>query len=149
MSPDTFEPPTPDLMADCLSDLIATETRSLARHLDEASPYLSPKAYAVWSTIKSMAAVSRDHARRLSGLLKALDLPQRPRTFDPSVANYHYQSLESLLPLLIDEKRQQIATYERALTQASDADLAAVLAQLLAENRTHVSDLENALARLA
>lgn len=141
-----------DQLADRLSDLIATELWSLARHLDEAWPYMSRKAYVVWPRLKPMAAVSRDHARRLSQLLTRLNLSQRSRTFDPCVAGFHYQSLESLLPRLVQEKRGQIAAYEQVIENvvAAGADqLAATLTGLLEENRLQLAQLLQAAAQLA
>lgn len=150
--------PIADPLIERLSDLIATELQSLARHLDEARPYMSRRAYKVWPRLRPMAAVSRDHARRLTALLTRLSLPQRSRTFDPSVAAHHYQSLESLLPLLIEEKTRQIAAYEQAVAQVAAAgadhaaavdDVAATLSDLLDENRRQLAELQQAAAVLA
>lgn len=135
-----------DALADILNDLLAAEMRGLAQHLDTASPYLSARTYRAWAKLRPMAAVSRRHARRLTQLLADLDLPIRPRSFDPAVAFSHYQSLDSLLPLLIEQKRRQIADCQHAMKQRGlPPVVAAALASILRDNQAQLDVLLDVL----
>ncbi len=130
-------------LADELGLLLATETRSLVRHLETATPYVTPATYRIWNELKRMADVSEQHAQRLSALQESLKLPPRPRPFSPVVANYHYVGIDFLLPKLIEEMRQQIAAYRRAINHAgSDEPVRVELESLLAENEARLKTLE-------
>jgi len=131
-------------LADEISFLLATETRSLARHLEEAVPYLSAPTYRIWHKLKHLSQASREHAKRLSALQESLELPPRPHPFSPEVANYHYVDVAFLLPKLIDEKQSQIAAYRRAIRHAQhDEQVKAELESLLADNETQLQTLEH------
>ncbi len=136
----------PQGLADELNDLLATETRSLARHLDEATPYLTPATYQAWNRIKHFGSLSAEHAERLSAIQAALNLPSSPRPYPVDVANYHYLKLDFLVPKLIEEKERQIAAYERALQHvAGEPDIQAELEELLAQNREQLASLRSLL----
>ena len=131
-------------LADELNQLLATETRSLFRHLDEARPYLTPKTYRVWATLQQMRHVSEEHADRITVLLDTLELPPRAASFPTDVANYHFMSLPGLLPLLIHEKQSQIESYERAIEHAAgEPRVTHALESLLADNRKQLTLLES------
>lgn len=131
-----------DALADILNELLAAETGGLAQHLDTASPYLSARTYRAWAKLRPMAAVSRRHARQLTQLLADLDLPIRPRGFDPAVAFSHYQSLDSLLPALIEQKRRQIAVCEQAINQPDPPPAVAdALRSILSDNQAQLDVL--------
>ena len=131
-------------LADELNLLLATETRSLFRHLDEAKPYLTARSFHAWREITAMSHTSSEHGERIVEILNRLELPQKPISFQPEVTNYHYLSLSSLMPLLIDEKSRQVAAYQRAVSRSTgiseiDEDLAA----MLAENQAQLANLES------
>lgn len=130
-------------LADELNRLLATETRSLVRHLDEAKPYLTPKTYRIWNQVEAMSHASAEHSQRLSALFEALEMVPRPIGYPAEVANYHFLTLSSLLPLLIQEKRKQIEAYSRAIDHAAgDPRVHDELAALLTENREQLRSLE-------
>lgn len=134
----------PQALGNELSELLATEVRSLSRHLDSSTPHLTPKTYPMWHEIQHFSAASNDHAQRLSELIDTYELPERTKTFDPLVANYHYMSLSFLIPKLIAEKKQQITAYGRASGHAgSNDDLRDALEQLQAENSEQLEKLES------
>jgi hypothetical protein len=133
----------PQGLADELNELLATETRSLARHLDEAKPYLTPQTYRAWNQIKHYGQLSVRHAQRLSNLIDELKLRAGTRPYPLEVANYHFMRLDFMLPKLIEEKSRQIGAFERALTHADDDDrVVAELSDLLNENREQLAQLE-------
>lgn len=136
-------------LADKLSVLLATETRSLARHLTEATPYLSLPAYAVWASLRHLSDKAVDHARRLSEIFKFLGVAPRTISYDLDVANYHYVSLERLLPVLIAQKQRQVDAYKQAVKLAAPwQEIQGVLQSLQQENLQHLQQLEQALAKL-
>jgi hypothetical protein len=131
-------------LADELNLLLATETRSLFRHLDEAKPYLTPRTYPAWREVAAMSHASREHGDRIAAILHRLELPQRPVSFSAEVANYHFLSVGSLLPLLIAEKRDQVAAYQRAIRHSTgSAEIDDELIDLLAQNQAQLEKLES------
>jgi len=142
----------PDLAA-VLNTLLATESRGLARHLLSATPYLSEATFQAWGEIRRMLRASDEHARRLSQLLDRLGLAERPASFDPAVAACHFSDLAHLLDRLVDEKRRQVAAYQRALGRlGSNAEYAPVDAELramLGENQNQLQQLEELHHRIA
>lgn len=139
----------PQALGEELSELLATEVRSLSRHLDSSTPYLTAKTYPMWHDIQHFSEASNDHAKRLSELIDTFELPERTKTFDPLVANYHFMSLSFLIPLLIGEKTKQIAAYGRAVSHAGSNDaLREALEQLRAENQEQLSKLESFSSKL-
>lgn len=135
------------VLAEDLNGLLAAESRGLAHHLHTATPYLNADTYRAWRDVKRMLETSGAHARRLSGQLESLELPERPASFAATVANYHYSDLVHLLPLLIEEKRRLVAAYERALQHIGDEPAAAAvvasLRDMLDENQSQVQALED------
>lgn len=139
--------PNSNALADDLNELLATENHSLARHLEEATPYLSPRTYPIWQGLSGLGHLSRDHVARLSNLIDELELPPRPRTFASEVASYHFLDLGYLLPKLIEETTAQIASYERAIGHAGDSEpLRAELQSLLESNQRKLEQLRAAVA---
>ncbi len=140
-------------LADELNALLATETRSLVRHLDnEATPYVTPATMKAWRHLQDLGGISTDHARRISRLIDELELPPRVLPFPTDVASFHYMTVERVLPLVIQEKKRQVAAYERALTHAGGQPRADIeIRALLAENREKLAlleaDLSEALLR--
>lgn len=133
-------------LADELNLLLYTEARSLLRHLEEAKPYVTPKTYGVWRQVEVMIHQSQQHAERLSDLLESIRTTPKPVAYKAEVGALHYLTLDSLLPLIIDEKQRQIAAYQRAIEHAGashdDEDLREELTVLLAEVRVQLDTLE-------
>jgi hypothetical protein len=131
-------------LAEELNTLLALESRSLLRHLDEARPFLSAATFKVWADIERAAARSQDHVRRVSELTESLKLPARAPGFASTVANYHFVSVESVLPLLIQEKAALAASLERAVAHAADhPPLAAALRAMRDDTRELLRVLQN------
>ena len=136
-----------DALANELNALLATETRGQCRHLGEATPYLTPLTYAVWTDIQKMLEVTARHAQNISQIIGELNLQEHPASFAPAVATSHYMDLAYLLPLLMDEKRRQIASYQNAIEHASatgpgHSHIVSQLQSLLADNQAHLNQLE-------
>lgn len=133
-----------------LNQLLSLEAHGWTRHLNDTRPYLSPKTYPEWAHIQQMARISRDHEQRLTALMERLGVPVVPSTYESAVAGYHYVDLATLLHKLIEEKRRQIAAYERAIPLAGgDTTTVEVLQDLLADVQGQRELLEASLARVA
>ena len=136
-----------EALATELNRLLSTEARGLARHLENAQPYLTVATYPVWTDILSMLATNAGHARRLSEMLDRLELSERPTAYPPVVAAFHYTDLAYLLPLLVDEKRQQVSTYQRAIGQVDrdqqNEQVVTELMALLNDNQAQLEQLES------
>ena len=135
-----------DLLSRDLNELLALETRGLLRFLDGAAPYLTAETYKIWAGLRQMAAATSSHARRLTEILESLKLPVRPASFQTAMANYHYATLTSMLPLLVAETRRQVTVYEQAVAHASDRRLIAdALGSMLSGKRWQLAQMENYL----
>ncbi len=117
-----------------LNDLLATHTRGLSRHLQEAKPYLTATTYPIWKDIQKMLAASAHHAELISHLLDQLQINERAASFELAVARFHYTQLSHLLPMLIEEKQSQVDAYLRAIDHTGDdRQTAGQLNELLAD----------------
>lgn len=138
-----------DLLVNELNQLLATEMASLARHLDEAKPHLNRQTYPVWEQIRHLSTQSDEHASRLISVFERIRVSPKPSTFEQSVASFHFISLPSLLPRLIEEKARQVSAYARAITHAGDdAETVSVLESLRTAAEEQAAELQAALAHL-
>ena len=127
-----------------ISELLATERRSLLEHFMQATPHVDARTYRIWQEVKKLAHRDSDHAARLSALLTALHLPERMRPFSQDVGHYHYMSLDRAIHLLIEEKQKQLAAYDRAIRHcAREASVIDELESLRADNLAELLALES------
>ena len=133
-----------------INELVAIEVHGWTRHLSDTKPYLSPKTYPEWAHIQQTARISHDHEQRLAGLIQELGVSLCPSTYESNVAHYHYIDLQAILGMLIQEKRRQIAGYERAISHAGDnAAAVEVLQDLLGDVQGQYELLKASLARVS
>ena len=133
-----------------LNDLLSVETRSMLEHLHESTPHVDASTYRIWKDLQSLAHRDTDHAARLSALLSRLNLPERPRPFPQSVGNFHFMTLQRIVPLLVDEKSRQVAAYSRAVAHAgTELDVISELESLRADNEAELKQLEKFRAALS
>lgn len=136
-----------DALVNELSSVLATEQRGLVCHIANATPYVSPKTYKLFVALKEMAHQGIDHAQRITQFMQRHELQPKAVTFDAQVANFHFVSLESVLPELISEKQNQIAAYQRAIEHLGDdlPDARDELQALLNENKRQLTELESSI----
>ena len=126
-----------------INDLLGVETRSLMEHLHEATPHVDAGTYRIWQQVRNMAHRDTDHAARLSAILSRLDLPERPTPFPQSVGDFHFMTIDRLIPLLIADKQKQVAAYSRAIAHAfGDAEVTSELESLRADNDAELKQLQ-------
>jgi hypothetical protein len=132
----------PIALAKEINDLLGVESRSLLEHVTKATPYVSAATFRAWREVQRLAHRDSDHAARLSAILARLQLPERPTPFSQDVGHFHYMTVERLMPLLIEERRRQIAAYDRAIDHAGDeAEVVAELELLRADNEAELAKL--------
>lgn len=132
-----------DELASDLNELLHYETSSLMQFMGEATPYVSLAMAPAWKTVQAMVAQAADREGRLTGLLASQRWTARPGMHDPEVAGLQYSRLEALLPMLVKEAVDNVATLERAISHAAaHPDIAAVLSILLDEHRAELTKLE-------
>ncbi len=137
-------------LANDLNELLALETRGLLRFMDQVTPYLTVKTFRAWADVQKMAQATADHGRRLTELLESMELPVRAASFETVVANYHYSTLHSLLPLLAEQFRRLTAVYERAIRSAGDnAAHVDVLSFMLEQNQASLATLDSHIQALS
>lgn len=130
-------------LAKVINELLATERRSLLEHFQEATPHITAATYRVWNELKKLAHRDSDHAARLSALLGKLHQPERTKPFSQDVGHYHYMTVNHVLKLLIEEKKQHLAAYDRALAHcASEPALVGELEALRADNLAELLAIE-------
>lgn len=135
----------PDALANELSDLIATESRGLMRHVAGTNAFVDKKTYRLRQAIERIADHTSSHVQRITAVMEDLELSPSARTYPMEVSFHHYDSIQSMQQLLLEEKRNQIAAYERAIQHVGPAPEArAELEALLADNRSHLDQLQNA-----
>jgi hypothetical protein len=126
-----------------INDLLSTERRSLLEHFLDATPHLTPATYRVWNEVKKLAQRDSDHAARLSAILTKLHLPERTRPFSQAVGHYHFLSLGKVLSLLVEEKNQHLAAYDRAIRHvAREPGIVAEFESLRADNLSELLALQ-------
>lgn len=132
-----------------INTLLAKERRSLLEHFQEATPHVTAATYRIWNEIKRLAHRDSDHAARLSALMARLHLPERTKPFSQDVGHYHYMSLEHVVTLLIEEKKQHLAAYDRALAHCGgEANVVTELETLRAENLSELLTLQSMESQL-
>jgi hypothetical protein len=139
----------PRALVSDLNALLASENASLARHLDEATPYVNAQTFRIWRHLKVVQHDSILHSQRLVKLIRDLGAEVRPLPFDQSVADLHYLDIPSLIPHLVAEKKHQASVYQLALNHAA-GNAAAVreLTSLLSECNAHLAELESSGTKL-
>lgn len=122
--------------------LLAAETYSLAGHADDARPFVDAASFRQWDAIRRDARAARTHSAQLIDAIESLGQMPQPAVFPIDVAGAHYVSLDTLLPLMIDEKRRLVALYEEALAAAAGRpDVVATLREIHADHRKGLADL--------
>jgi len=136
-------------LANEINALLTVEKRSLMEHFKEATPHVTATTYRVWQELKRMAHRDSDHALRLSALLTNMHLPERTKPFSQDVGHYHFLSVDGVLPLLIGEKRKQLAAYDRAIRHCGrEHDVIVELESLRADNLAELLALESMLSQV-
>lgn len=120
-------------LADSLCALLVTQTRGLLSYLAVADPYVTSRTCHVFDQLRRMASQCSDHAQRLVEVMQDLHIVPPSVSFAPDAANYTFLSIETLLPRLLDEQRDQIAAYRTVLEHLGDQEPARHQIEVLLE----------------
>jgi hypothetical protein len=130
-------------IANELNVLLASERRSLLRHIDEAKPYVDAKTHGAWKKIQVIIKEDRHHDARLSALIDQLNLREDPGVFQQDVGHFHYMTIDRLLAEIIEDKQTQLAAYKRAIRLADrEPGISGDLQTLLDENLDEMQQLQ-------
>lgn len=126
-----------------LNDLVIRVYRSLLQYTNECWPWGGAEEEFEQKTVAELAANQLHHLEPLADLV--LD---RSGTIDYGIypmdfGELHYVALEYLMHELLQNEAGLIATLEREqIAAAADAELAAILGDLLAAEKQHVAKLK-------
>ncbi len=152
ISPPAAGPDVAPVLA-ALNSLYLAESCSFFRYLDSWTPWTDARTVQLRSLVRSITRASFDHAERISRLMTTLGGSPTPGSFRKTDADSNYADWPSLLPRLLDAKRQMIVRCDQALSalhvvNGADEAVALVTAHR-AENASHLDALRTWSARLA
>jgi hypothetical protein len=125
----------------------AIEGASLIIRMTESAAFVDHDGVAAAAELNAMADQQRQHLHWLAQLLDELDATPGPRRVNAASADLHYNRIESILPRLIDDKKNLIAEYDRASTRvASQPRATDLFGRINARHRDHLARLEKLLS---
>jgi len=99
-----------------LNHLLDIERKGLLANLESLDPHVDARAYPIWRTLKRLPGQAAERAAELESLLGNHAVDQAtPTDPAPALTWLSYMRLDHLLPYLVREKEEAIATCERAL----------------------------------
>jgi len=138
------------LLAQRLRELLAADACRLLRLVEDARPYVNPRTSRLWNQMRDVGQTCRRHSNRISRILDELPEPLPPRPVQPDVVKYSYQSVEDLLPDLIEQLKRQLTLFDEAIDAAEgDASIVDQLVPPREETRQHLDALEAEREQLA
>lgn len=131
-----------ETVIDALKEALAAVGRSSLPHLHESGAFVSWMSVSEQETLSRIVAEERSHGRMLvDAILEAGGYPQ-PVTTTIDAAGAHYLSLHYLVPQIVRDKSQVIASLEALSPRlAEDAAASAVVGAILGAQRAHLSEL--------
>lgn len=131
---------TPDI----LNDLLAAETESYTERLLESGNYVSWSIAGRFAALRRIVEEEHDHERWLTEEILRLDAAPRPASHGIDTASAHYLDYESLLPRIIQDKRNLASAYKAALARVPPGSLTAgLLSRILARHEAHLATLQS------
>ena len=132
----------PSPAVDVLDELLAAESRSLIRHLDSSTVFISWASADDAEAVRAMVVEDAQHAELLTRTILDLEGNPSPLGYDPIAAGMHYLELHTLLPQVVAGEESLVARYEDVIGSVADEPAAAeVVARLLARHRARAGRL--------
>ena len=126
-----------------LQDIVRRQSRSLLQYVSEAFPWTTPEEQGALEVIRGLIVEEQALAASVAKFL------QRAQVGVPYTGSYpkafttiNYVSLDYLLPLLIKQERASLEVLEREAEQIGNAEARALVDQIVAVQRRHVTTLE-------
>jgi hypothetical protein len=124
-----------------LNDLLVDLGRSLLQYVGECWPWVPADAARAQADIERLVARQRENVARLTELLIRRNGAIDFGTFPTEYTDLHYVALDYLLELLITAEESLVAEVERARALCDDAEAAALLDDILVDERDIVAEL--------
>jgi hypothetical protein len=153
--PTTMTAAAPVAVIDLVSSLLEATVNSIFRFVATGSPYLNRATAEVRRPLQEMVVSNQRRAAELAGLLESIGgSPTVRASVRPDEQYLAYLSLKFLLPKLVEEKKLCLQRYENARDGMKrfpnvPAEVPALIAAHLAEQRAELAALETAAAHVA
>jgi len=123
-----------------LNELLALEQRRVLMRLEESTAFVSDMDMEMELHVRRMADECRENCARLVTTILSLGGAPAPRMGDVRSADLHFQELHHVLPRLLADQENLIASYRKAAARVSvEGKAAGVVGEILAR---HQKDLE-------
>jgi hypothetical protein len=137
-----------DHAVDILNRLLAAESGSLIHRLRESNPFVNTRAASDHAIVGKMIADVQRHRHELVEMILSLRGAPAPPRYATELGGVHYLKLSFLMPQVIADTRELVKTYESA-GSTSYPETDALIAQILADHKRHMADLERLHAGMA
>lgn len=97
------------------NELLALEQCRLPGRLIESTVFISEMSVDEGALIQRLAAQSLENCASLVGLIERLGGAPAPRSGDLCSADLHFQALHIVMPRLLDDQKNVVARYRRAV----------------------------------
>lgn len=119
----------------------------LLSHVVRSEPYLTPEMLGAWAGMKSADLLAREHAGRLTSLMKDMGGGGGAAVYQIEVANYHFMALSSVVEGVIEQLQGQVEGYREAARLAGgDARYSVPLEGIAREAGACLDGLERAVS---
>ncbi len=130
-----------DQAVDVLNRLLQAEYHSLVPRLAEVRPFVDWDDAELRALVERLTADAETHIRDIAeAIIQLRGAPVTPRRCIMSTG-MHYIQLEIIIPDVIADIRKMIDTY-KAVGQTGNADADTLIANILADHKQHLADLE-------
>lgn len=125
-----------------LSGLLAAEQRGILHHLGELGAFVGAKLAGLSRPLAVMAGQQQRNETELGEMIESLGGLTPPLVVNMEMQTLAFLSVDYLLPKLIEEMKQTIGRYERAIEAAGEGSLEnQMLARQLAGYRADMQRL--------
>ena len=131
-----------------LNDLLDAELNSVFAFLGRSMPYLDRDHASMHKNLAAMVASSQQRAERLNQIIESLGGSPIPRGLRASEQHLAYLTIQFLLPMLINAKKQDIRRYLQVARDV-DASITNALNEMVAEQGRELELLEKNFAKVS
>ena len=129
-----------------LQEAFRRESRSFLEYVAQSDPWAGDKDRELVAQFRQMADAELRELEALAQYLDDRHIPlPHPGAFPMGFASFNFMAVRSLVPLLIEHQKRELAVLEKD-REALSAAARAALDGLLAAKRKHLQELERAKA---
>lgn len=127
-----------------LNEVLAAEACYLAARMPESLVFADLGSTSVLEAVQAMAARHVDSMRALTEVLIELDGVPDPIVGDITSADLHYMSIHVAMPRVLENQRELLDVYERAMAALDPCPKAlAVVSEIAATHRANLEFLSS------